>query len=100
MEYSTKVKRSHGVTEIRLIIRVSEEEITGVNKIADDVHCNVDTIKQHDFELSLAYARSFCYFVSLWNMKNKPKMIPHINNLIFNRKRLNLKPSKKKRRKK
>lgn len=76
MDYSTRIKRKkNGDTQIRITIDVTAEEIDGVNKIADDKYCTIDTIKQYDPELSLAYARTFCFWATLWSEGNKEKLV-------------------------
>jgi len=72
MHYSTRIKRKkNGDTQIRITIDVTADEIEGVGKIADDKHCTIDMIRQHDHELSLAYARIFCFWVDMWNNASK-----------------------------
>lgn len=71
MKYSTRIKRkANGDTQIRITIDVTAKEVDGVNRIADDQHCNLESIKQ-GHELSLAYARIFCFWVDMWNQGSK-----------------------------
>lgn len=72
MHYSTRIKRKkNGDTQIRITIDVTADEIEGVNKIADDKYCTIDQVKQYDHELSLGYARIFCFWVDRWNNSSK-----------------------------
>lgn len=72
MNYSTRIKRKkNGDTQIRITIDVTADEIAGVEKIADDKYCTIDQIRQYDHELSLAYARIFCFWVDMWNNASK-----------------------------
>lgn len=68
MKYSTRIRRKkNGDTQIRITIDVTADEIEGVGKIADDQYCTIDTIKDKDFRLSLAYARTFCDWADTWS---------------------------------
>lgn len=97
MKYKTRVKRSRGEVEVQLTLTFTQEELDGVDRISDDIHMSVDTIKQHDSQLSLAYARSMCYWVELYNMRNEPHMAPHLMQCVERRNAINNRPRRKKR---
>lgn len=75
MNYSTRIKRAKGKVQVRITIDLTEEELSGVERISDDKYCTVDTVKSYDPELSLAYARTLCFWVSLWNSSNKERLV-------------------------
>lgn len=67
MKYKARIVRRKGEIEVKVSAVFTEEEYAGIQRIADDVHVNTDTVRGTEYDLSLGYLRLLCYWSDLWN---------------------------------